>query len=349
MELLDRYLQAVIKHLPWERQDDIIAELRANLEAQLEDKEAELGRPLTKEEAEEWLKQIGSPIKVAARYQRQQYLIGPALFPTYSYILKLVLTWATVIYVIASVVTIAARGLGVEALAGISLVHAALRLPWIWLINAAITTLIFAAVELAGARFPGKIYPLAPMTPPWSPPDLPPVGTGDGDWAKPRSFTKSLLEVFFGCLFLAYILLVPHYPFLLLGPGAWYLRSLPYQLAPVWWTFYWLLVSINVFELAWKIVDLARGAWQRPKNRVRHLEMHALSLIPLGILLAAPEHKLFLLKNPADAATLGGALAAANKGVLQVLAIVVAIVVLQLVWMGVKMGLNAYRKRVAAK
>jgi hypothetical protein len=349
MELLDRYLQAVIKHLPWERQDDIIAELRANLEAQLEDKEAELGRPLTKEEAEEWLKQIGSPIKVAARYQRQQYLIGPALFPTYSYILKLVLTWATVIYVIASVVTIAARGLGVEALAGISLVHAALRLPWIWLINAAITTLIFAAVELAGACFPGKIYPLAPMTPPWSPLDLPPVGTGDGDWAKPRSFTKSLLEVFFGCLFLAYILLVPHYPFLLLGPGAWYLRSLPYQLAPVWWTFYWLLVSINVFELAWKIVDLARGAWQRPKNRVRHLEMHALSLIPLGILLAAPEHKLFLLKNPADAATLGGALAAANKGVLQVLAIVVAIVVLQLVWMGVKMGLNAYRKRVAAK
>jgi hypothetical protein len=76
--------------------------------------------------------------------------------------------------------------------------------------------------------------------------------------------------------------------------------------------------------------------------------MHALSLIPLGILLAAPEHKLFLLKNPADAATLGGALAAANKGVLQALAVVVAIVVLQLVWMGVKMGLESYRKRVAA-
>jgi hypothetical protein len=157
MELLDRYLQAVRKHLPWERQDDIIAELRANLEAQLEDKEAELGRPLTKEEAEEWLKQIGSPIQVAARYQRQQYLIGPALFPTYSYILKLVLTWATVIYLIASVVTIATQGLGVEALAGISLVHVALRLPWIWLVNAGIVTLIFALVERAGARFPEKI------------------------------------------------------------------------------------------------------------------------------------------------------------------------------------------------
>jgi len=38
MELLDRYLAAVKNQLPWERQDDIIAELRANLEAQLEDR-----------------------------------------------------------------------------------------------------------------------------------------------------------------------------------------------------------------------------------------------------------------------------------------------------------------------
>src|ERR1039457_4106406 len=127
MELLDRYLQAVKRHLPWERQDDIIAELRANLEAQLEDKEAELGRTLTKEEAEEWLKQLGSPLQVAARYQRPQYLIGPALFPTYSFVLRLVLTWTTAIYVIASVVTIAAKGLGAGALAGISLLHVVLQ------------------------------------------------------------------------------------------------------------------------------------------------------------------------------------------------------------------------------
>ncbi len=46
MELLNRYLEAVKKHLPWQRQDDIIAELRANLESQLEEKEDGLGRPL---------------------------------------------------------------------------------------------------------------------------------------------------------------------------------------------------------------------------------------------------------------------------------------------------------------
>ena len=61
MDLLDRYLQAVKKHLPWKRQDDILAELRANMESQLEDKEAELGRPLTQGEAEDWLRKMGSP------------------------------------------------------------------------------------------------------------------------------------------------------------------------------------------------------------------------------------------------------------------------------------------------
>jgi hypothetical protein len=115
----------------------------------------------------------------------------------------------------------------------------------------------------------------------------------------------------------------------------------------VWWTFYWWLVAMNAFELAWKIVDLARGAWQRPKNRAKHLAMHALSLIPLSVLLLAPNHILFLLKSPADAAKFGATLAAANKGVFEALAIAFAVVVLQLVWGIVKASLDAYRKRVA--
>ena len=348
MELLDRYLNAVRRHLPWLRQDDIIAELRANLEAQLEDKEAELGRPLTKEEAEEWLKQLGSPLQVAARYQRQQYLIGPALFPTYAYILRLALTWLTVIYVIANAVTIAASNQG-----GASVLQAALRLPAMWLINAGIVTLIFAVIERAGAHFPEKFGALGPMGGPmtatWSPLDLPPADASGGDWAKPRSFTRALLEVFAGGIFLGWLLLVPHYPFLLFGPGAWYLQSLPYQLAPVWWTFYWLIVAVNIFELAWKIVVLARGAWQRLPNRARHLAMHALSLIPLCVLLAAPNHVLFLLKNPArDAAVHGATVASANKGVFQALSVAIAVIVVQLLWGIGRASLDAYRKRRAA-
>lgn len=342
MELLDRYLEAVRKHLPWQGQDDILAELAANLEAQLEDKETELGRPLTKEESEEWLKQIGSPIMVAARYQRQQYLIGPAVFPVYWQILRLTVTWCTILYAIAKAVEIAAKGLGAGAIAG-----AVLGLPWILLINAAIVTLVFAVIEATGARLPGKHLPLAPMAPTWSPEGLPRIEVDDksSTW----SFAKALAEVIFGFVFFAWLLLIPHYPYLLFGPGAWYLASLPYKLAPVWWPFYWCLVAINGFELAWKTVHFASGTWQK-RQRARHLAMHLLSLVPLGLLLSAPDHALFLLKNPAaDAAKLGAQVAAANKGVHTGLAIALAVVLLQLIWMVGKMAVEAWHKRQAAR
>jgi len=338
MELLDRYLQAVKKHLPWERQDDIIAELRANLEAQLEDKETELGRPLTKQEAEEWLKQLGAPIRVAARYQRQQYLIGPGLFPTYWYVMKLAFLWTTVVYLVAKVITVTAQGPSAEAYAGI-----ALGLPWIWLINAAIVTLVFAAIELSGTRFGGKIPQIPPIGVGWSPLDLPPMGAHDGE-DKPWSFAKALAEVIFGFLFFAWLLLVPHYPYLLFGPGAWYLASLPYTLAHAWWPFYWCIVAINGFELMWKTADLMGGAW-RQRKQWRHWAMHSLSLIPLGILLAAPGQQLFLAKNAAANAK---ALAGANQGLHTALMIAVAVVALQIVWHAGKMIVESYRKRVAA-
>ena len=79
MEILERYLQAVKKYLPWQRQDDIIAELRANLEAQIEDAEAEHGRPLASAEVEDLLKKMGPPMLVAGRFQPQRSLIGPTL------------------------------------------------------------------------------------------------------------------------------------------------------------------------------------------------------------------------------------------------------------------------------
>ena len=67
MDLFERYLQAVGKYLPWERQADIVAELRANLESQREEREAGLGRPLTEGEMIDWLKELGPPMQMASR------------------------------------------------------------------------------------------------------------------------------------------------------------------------------------------------------------------------------------------------------------------------------------------
>ena len=150
MELLDRYLQAVKKYLPWQRQDDILAELRANLEAQLEEKEEELGRPLTQKEAEEWLKHIGPPMKMAARYQPQQYLIGPELFPVYWYVLKLVMFWAVAVFLIVSGVQLAVDQTSATSAA----LHAALKIPGVLVQSAGWVTVIFAALELVAKYYP---------------------------------------------------------------------------------------------------------------------------------------------------------------------------------------------------
>lgn len=91
MELLDRYLHAVEFWLPKRQRQDIIAELSEDLRSQIEDKEATLGRKLEDAEVETILKRCGSPLMVALRYRPQQYLIGPTLFPVYSFVLTILL------------------------------------------------------------------------------------------------------------------------------------------------------------------------------------------------------------------------------------------------------------------
>ncbi len=348
MELLDRYLQAVKKHLPWQRQDDILAELRANLESQLEDKEAELGRPLTTSEAEAWLKQIGPPMQVAARYQPQRYLIGPAIFPTYWYVLRLTFFWATVIYSIVNTVLLISGGN--PSVAGV--VDAVLRLPVVLMITAAWVTLTFAAIELAVARYPGKYQSLACFSPvaslDWSPSTLPPLEKAPAGGKKPRSFAQALAEVIFGFLFLIWLLLVPQHPYLWLGPGAIYLRLSPYQPVASWIQFFWLLVVVNVFQLAWRCLALWRGTWQQ-KQRGQEIAMKAIGLVPLLFLLNIPNHVYLTLKRPVlDQAQYGGTLDVVNRSIHWGLQCVCAIVVLQLLWDIGRVSLDAYRKRVTA-
>ena len=98
MELLDRYLQAVRFFLPRRGdQDDIIRELSENLRSQMEDREEELGRPLTNDERADILRRHGHPMLVAGRYRSHQHLIGSAFFPIYIFALKLGLGVALIV------------------------------------------------------------------------------------------------------------------------------------------------------------------------------------------------------------------------------------------------------------
>ena len=71
MQVLDRYLAAIARHLPKAEAADIIAELRENLLSEIEEKEAELGRPLGAKELDALLTAFGHPLALAARYGGQ--------------------------------------------------------------------------------------------------------------------------------------------------------------------------------------------------------------------------------------------------------------------------------------
>jgi hypothetical protein len=338
MELLDRYLQAVKKHLPWKRQDDIVAELRANLESQLEEKEAELGRPLTRGEAEDWLRQMGHPIQVAARYQPQQYVIGPGMFPIYWYVLRLAAGWGMAIYAVTSAVEILSGNNPGSEIAG-----SIARAPGVLMSIAAWVTLIFAAIEFATTRGLVQIPPIDKLKTDWNPSELPRVEETAGG-GKPRSYAKAVAEVVFGFILLIWLLLIPHHPYLLMGPGAVVLEISPYELAPVWWMFFWCIVALNVVQLGWRCVDLLREQWQGPRL-AQHVVVKSIGLLATGLMLRVRDHGYILLKNSAAQQREAPSLAAINHGVFIGLLVIFAISLVQFVWETWQLGLALQRER----
>lgn len=154
MDLIDRYLDAVRLFLPRDQRDDIAAELRDVLVSRREDRQAELGRPLTRKEDQALLQDFGHPLAVAARYGRQQYLIGPELYPIYAFVLKIVLAAIGVAALITGVVT-AAVGTPTHA------IGAALDVAWSGAFTSVgVVTIIFAALQRsdAGRRIVGGYW-----------------------------------------------------------------------------------------------------------------------------------------------------------------------------------------------
>ncbi|HMG84499.1 MAG TPA: hypothetical protein VK574_02080 [Terracidiphilus sp.] len=348
MDLLDRYLQAVRKYLPARRQDDIIAELRANMESQIEDKESELGRPLTQGEMEDLLRKMGHPMLVASRYQPQQFLIGPTLFPMYLYVLRLTMLWAFVICMIVTVVVTPLTSPGARAI-----FESLLRMPGILIQTAAWITLVFVALDFFRARYPNS-FPTSTgistgVTKNWNPSTLPPLEKDSNRPGKRRSFAQAVAEIIFSSLFLVYLLLIPSHPFLMLGPGVVFLKVMPYELSPAWWTFFWWIIALNIVQIVSRCVDLVRNTWQQP-GRLQQIVLKVFGLIPVVILLMAPGHIYVSLKNPAlDQARYGQNLDQINNGIHYAFVVICAIVLLQLIFDVGKWAWEARRARLAAE
>ncbi|MBP1636208.1 MAG: hypothetical protein H6Q10_2782 [Acidobacteria bacterium] len=149
MSLLERYLDAVGRHLPPAEEQDILAELRDDLQATFDERAQSLGRALTEDEEAELLKRYGRPIVLAARYRKQQHLVGPGWFPFYWSTMKIALAVGLIVNVALPVVlALVGRSTG-------GVVRALLHFPETALTVFAWVTIVFAALEAAtsSARF----------------------------------------------------------------------------------------------------------------------------------------------------------------------------------------------------
>lgn len=245
MELLDRYLQAVRFWLPRKQQDDIIAELGDDLRSQIEERESALGRPLNEDELVTLLKQAGNPLWVAGRYQKQQTLIGPVLFPLYSFVLKIValgylvpwfLTWIVLTVFVPSHPA----------------VNPALALIGRWGSLWTNTVIIFGTVTLAFAILERAQSAVSALQR-WDPRKLPRVAR-----RKDRvSRVESVFGLAFSILFIAWWLSLSRYGHVIFGPIAGF-----FFLNPALRTWYLPVLAPICIVMLQQCVNLARPQWK---------------------------------------------------------------------------------------
>jgi hypothetical protein len=154
--LTDRYVAATLRSVPERQRPEIEKELRASIADAVDDRIGAGTKPKAAER--EVLVELGDPIRLAANYaDRPLYLIGPALFPDYLRLLRVML-W--VVVPIVAVVLVAVGLLQGHSIADItgSTIGTAITVGvhiCFW------TTLVFAIIE----RTPRMAKPLVAWSP----------------------------------------------------------------------------------------------------------------------------------------------------------------------------------------
>lgn len=250
MQLLDRYLTAVKFWLPKAQRADITAELAANLQSEIDDRAAGLGRPLSDEEVAALLKQHGAPILVASRYQAEhrtvtfgRQLIGPVLFPFYWIAIKVSLVLLLIPAIVPSLV------LNATANPTRELAHLLYRSLWLALPTLFFLTLAFAVIEACL----GKFHLLEKWTTDWDPRRL----ASPERQAKQVRRSSSIAGIIVQSIFILWWLGNSSFPYLVLGQG-----GAEINFVPIWASLHFPILVISFVCLAQHWINLAQPNWR---------------------------------------------------------------------------------------
>jgi hypothetical protein len=246
MDLIERYLASVRILLPQAKRDDIIAELRDVLMGCREEQAAQLSRPLTQEEEECLLREFGHPVLVAGRYGPQQYLIGPDLYPVYTFVLKLVLAIVAVAAILVGVVSAVVS----SDVAGAATVRA-VGIAWHGAFSAVgAVTVTFAILQ--------RYSPRLQLLTNWRARDLPALRT-----PRRTGWFDHVAGIAVNVVFLLWWTnVLPLGAILPLDSN----QSVSLALAPVWQTLYWPVVLLAIAAITVHGLRLMRDGKRRFAN-----------------------------------------------------------------------------------
>lgn len=243
MDLIDRYLEGIRWLLPSAERDDILAELRDVLMTRREEKQAAVGRSLTRAEDEALLLDFGSPLAVASRYGHQRYMIGPEVYPVYELVLKILLAVIAVSAVI-TLITVTATTQG-DAGQGIM---KGVGVAWSGAFTSiGIVTLVFAALERSGA--------FRRMADQWSVRDLPRRPLARAKRVRQPNWVDWVAGIVFNLLFILWWLGIIHFwPSDIPTHSGGVLRL---AFAPELQVLYWPVLAVSAAVIATNFLKLA--------------------------------------------------------------------------------------------
>jgi hypothetical protein len=252
MELIDRYLKAVRSYLPAAQREDITKELSENIRSEIEDKTAELGRPLTEAEQEAILKKQGHPLLVAGRYRQDRrsvafgrQWIGPVIFPFYIKVLTFNLG---ISFTVVTMVFVALFASG----QAITFSDVAFAYSLQLIIQFGIVTGIFALVEKNLTKYPDKWDPRKPNQLKY--PEFFEANASKDGRRVPK--LESISQFIASAVFLVWLRAAQKSPFLIFGPAAAIFR-----LAPVWHQVFVPSMLIIVVGMVQAAINLLRPDW----------------------------------------------------------------------------------------
>ena len=242
-ELIERYVHQVGRYLPNKEREEIQAELRSQIQDQLDDRYE--GAP-TQADVAAVLKELGDPRHMAASYGGEQYLVGPDLYPVMMMVLRR--GWV-IVPPIAILVRLLATLFGEESGNLIEvLLETAAGAFQATAIFTGIVVLIFAILQHSGEdldEITGNDQGFDPLS-------LPEVN----DPAEVDRF-----EAIFSMAFGTFALLVMLY-FLRVGGLTWQFNlGSPVNVIPVPVPWLVALIVIGTTQMVLQLVALLRGRW----------------------------------------------------------------------------------------